>query len=58
MLENEDAILEEISKKILNIETLETRNSDSLDFHEVSVWQLKEALKESYLMGLKQSDKR
>lgn len=47
--------LEKIVKNILNIDTLETRNSDSLDFHEVSVWQLKEALQSSYLLGLKQS---
>jgi len=43
--------IEEIVKKILNIETLETRNSDSLDFHEVSVWSLKETLEEVYKQG-------
>ena len=46
----EDTI-QEIVKKLLNIDTLETRNSDSLDFHEVSVWALKETLEECYLKG-------
>jgi len=29
--------ISEISNKTLEIETLETRNSDSLDFHNISV---------------------
>jgi hypothetical protein len=33
-----------IAKEILDIETLETRNSDGLDFHEVSVWEIRDAL--------------
>ncbi|WP_232293720.1 DUF6900 domain-containing protein [Stigmatella aurantiaca] len=36
----------------MSIETLKTRNSDSLDFHEVSVWRLKEALNAAYQAGL------
>jgi len=39
-----DALLETIAKQLLDIETLKTRNSDSLDFHEVSVWSLRTAL--------------
>ncbi len=46
-----DQLLEEIAKKHLNLETLETRNSDSLDFHDVAVWSLKEALQEAYEAG-------
>ena len=46
-----DKGLENIANSILGIETLETRNSDSLDFHEVSVWGLKEALMQAYTMG-------
>ena len=45
--------LEKIAKEILWIETLETRNSDGLDFHEVSVWGLKEALEAAYKAGQK-----
>lgn len=47
-----DQLLTEIAKKHLNIETLETRNSDSLDFHDVAVWSLKDALQEAYEAGL------
>ena len=43
--------LEKIAGEQLSIETLETRNSDSLDFHEVSVWGIKEALKKAYEAG-------
>ena len=32
----------------LFIETLETRNSDRMDFHEVSVWGVKSALMAAY----------
>lgn len=39
------------AQKYLEIETLETRRSDELDFHEVSVWGLKEALEQAYLAG-------
>ena len=47
-----DQLLEEIAKKHLSIETLEIRNSDSLDFHDVAVWCLKEALKSAYEAGV------
>ncbi|MAM33442.1 MAG: hypothetical protein CMH28_00015 [Micavibrio sp.] len=50
--QNIDQLLIEIAKKHLSIETLETRNSDSLDFHDVAVWALKEALQEAYEAGL------
>ncbi len=46
-------ILETIAQNTLRIETLETRMSDSLDFHEVSVWELKEALAAAYEAGKK-----
>lgn len=47
-----DQLLTEIAKKHLSLETLEARNSDSLDFHDVAVWSLKEALQEAYEAGL------
>ena len=37
--------------KTHGIETLETRYSDSLDFHELAVWQLKEMLEQAYTCG-------
>ena len=48
-----DQLLTEIAKKHLNLETLETRNSDSLDFHDVAVWAIKDALQEAYEAGLR-----
>ena len=35
----------------MHIETLETRNSDSLDFHEVSVSQLRRLITHAYQIG-------
>lgn len=46
-----DETIEKIAKEILWLETLETRNSDSLDFHELSVWWIKKALEEAYKAG-------
>ncbi len=46
-----DQLLTKIAKKHLSLETLETRNSDSLDFHDMAVWSLKEALQEAYEAG-------
>ena len=43
--------LEKIAQDCLDIPTLEARNSDSLDFHEVSVWSLKKALRQAYQLG-------
>lgn len=43
--------LEQIAKDILDIETLKTRNNDSLDFYEVSVWGVKDALQQAYELG-------
>jgi hypothetical protein len=43
--------LEQIAIEHLFIETLETRNSDRLDFHEVSVWGVKAALKAAFEAG-------
>jgi hypothetical protein len=40
-----------IAAEHLGIETLETRNSDSLDFHEVSVWSLQAALEAAFQAG-------
>lgn len=49
--QNIDQLLTEIAKSHLSIETLEIRNSDSLDFHDVAVWAIKDALQEAYEAG-------
>lgn len=40
-----------IAKQSLGLETLETRKSDSLDFHDLAVWQIREALQQAYEAG-------
>ncbi|MCF6317564.1 MAG: hypothetical protein L3J30_15115 [Marinosulfonomonas sp.] len=45
-------LLAGIAQKHLFIETLEERKSDSLDFHEVSVWGIQAALEAAYAAGL------
>lgn len=46
-----DQIFIQIAKKHFRIETLETRKSDSLDFHDVAVWCVKDALEAAYEAG-------
>ena len=43
--------IEEIASDYLDLDTLETRNSDSLDIHELAVWQIRLALKMAYQAG-------
>jgi hypothetical protein len=38
-------------KHFPNIETLETRNSDGLDFHDVAVWAIRDALEAAFAAG-------
>jgi hypothetical protein len=47
-----DTILSGIAQEHLGVPTLEVRNSDSLDFHQVSVWAVKAALTAAYRSGL------
>jgi len=44
-------IIQEIAKKELGLLTLDTRNSDALDFHDLSVWSIKAALEKAYEAG-------
>ena len=48
-----DATINEIAQRVLRIDTLQTRKSDSLDFHEVAVWTLKGALEAAFEAGHK-----
>jgi len=47
-----DAALAAIAKRVLGIPTLDERRSDRLDFHEVGVHSVKEALRQAYRAGL------
>lgn len=46
-----DQIIREIAAKHLHVETLETRNSDALDFHDLSVASIRAALDAAYDAG-------
>ncbi|BCK45791.1 Uncharacterised protein [Streptococcus suis] len=46
-----NALLTEIAKEELFVETLEKRWSDNLDFYDVSVWGIKRALERAYEAG-------
>ena len=46
-----DQQLLQLATDHLLIETLETRNSDRLDFHDVSVWAVKAALQAAFEAG-------
>jgi hypothetical protein len=54
-MSNLTTLLSDIARRHLFIETLVTRNSDSLDFHNVSVWGVEAALREAYRQGAKDS---
>jgi len=53
-----DALLLEIAERHLFLETLETRNSDSLDFRDAAVWAIRAALNEAYAAGFAAATKR
>ena len=46
-----NATIEKIAKEILDLETLETRRMDSLDFHDLAVWEIRKALEAAYNAG-------
>lgn len=47
-----DRIFALIAQKHLHIDTLETRHSDRLDFHDVSVWGVRDALEAAFKAGV------
>ena len=51
MSKSRDKRLSDIARNVLGLETLETRKMDSLDFHEVAVWAVKDALERAYEAG-------
>ncbi len=44
-------LISEIAVKFLGVKTLETQNSDALDFHDLAVWTLKAALEAAFNAG-------
>ena len=46
-----EALILDIATRHFFIETLETRNRDRLDFHDVAVWAMRAALTEAYAAG-------
>lgn len=52
-----DKEISAVASIVGNIPTLGRQNTDSLDFHEISVWTLKEMLRISYELGKLSQDK-
>ena len=52
-----DQLLTRIAQQHLRIDTLETRKSDGLDFHDVAVWCLRAALEAAFDAGVEQGKK-
>jgi hypothetical protein len=52
-----ETLLTRIAQQHLGIETLQTRRSDSLDFHDVAVWCLRDALEAAFNAGVEQGRK-
>ena len=52
-----EQLLTQIAQSKLGIETLETRKSDSLDYHDVAVWCLRDALEAAFNAGVEQGRK-
>ena len=49
-----EQLLTQIAQQHLDVETLETRRSDRLDFHDLAVWSIKAALEAAYQAGVEQ----
>jgi hypothetical protein len=52
-----DQILTRIADEHLGIETLETRKLRCLDFHDVAVWRLRDALEAAFNAGIEEGRK-
>ncbi|QRK14243.1 hypothetical protein JQX13_46935 [Archangium violaceum] len=48
-----EATVERIGREVLHLETLKTRRADSLDFHELAVWRVRDALEEAFRAGMR-----
>lgn len=52
-----EQLLTQIAQNKLGIETLETRSSDGLDFHDVAVWCVRDALEAAFKAGIEEGRK-
>jgi hypothetical protein len=57
-METNKAILAEIAKKHLAIDTLDSQRSDRLDFHDLAVWSIEQALVAAFQAGLEAAEDR
>jgi len=57
-METNKAILAEIAKKHLAIDTLDRQRSDRLDFHDLAVWSIEHALEAAFQAGLEAAQDR
>jgi len=57
-METNKAILADIAKKHLSIDTLDSRKSDRLDFHDLAVWSIEQALEAAFQAGLDTAEDR
>jgi hypothetical protein len=46
-----ETLLLAIAKKHFGVETLDTRKRDSLDFHDIAVWSMRDALEAAFEAG-------
>lgn len=49
---DKNLILERIARETLGIPTLRTQKADGLDFHDLPVWTLADALEEAFNAGM------
>ena len=49
-----DETLERIAREHLALRTLQRRGADHLDFHDLSVWEIRAALRAAYEAGTKE----
>lgn len=56
MSKHPDEIVKEIAKAYLDVESLEPQGSDRLDFKELAVWSIKDALDAAFLAGFKMGE--
>jgi hypothetical protein len=57
-METNKAILAEIAKRHLAIDTLDCRRSDRLDFHDLAVWSIEQALEAAFQAGSEAAEDR
>lgn len=55
-MDQRDTTLAAIAARHLHLETLATRNSDGLDFHELAVWSIRAALEAAFEAGRQSRD--